>query len=414
MVYSLPKNQRNQHIQACLRRDVTSTHDQLSSNVHYCHWCFNWVVGFTEWQEHCRRHTRDLGSKRCGRLTYCHTLVRPGYCPFCLGNGDVRSWCRDTALWEHVDGHLKDKRWPQRCPHPLCDVSLADGQDLRFHFIDDHGFSRALPKTIRHLGGVAAGLVPEQRLALKRKKLPEDEHEFVWLSDDQISPSHLLKKARRHTATITPSHLLRVSDSQDDAASVIDLTSLDSPTLEIKASPLPDKECDARLLDDREYDLKPPVRFRSCDTTLIGSANSDAYDDNSDGHLDLFSQYIRSPSPELVTTVDTKDVTTARELSSTQGLPPISSQPSLPQRLGAERDGRKDEHREPPGKIRIRLRVEAPPKPSIVLRIPASERKLPKPKPKPKTRPAKPARRKNTTSAHRPKRGKSSMRRLTK
>lgn len=101
---------------------------------------------------------RRLGSKRCGRITYCRTLVRPAYCPFCLGDASdsasqrLESWCRDHALWLHVDKHFQGCEWPRRCPHPLCDASLSDVLDLRFHFIDEHGLSRTVAKDAHKLG----------------------------------------------------------------------------------------------------------------------------------------------------------------------------------------------------------------------------------------------------------------------
>lgn len=149
---SLQKVQRSQHIQACVRWNIASKHNQLQTDVHYCYQCFNWVVGSKNWEEHCQTHINTLDSKRCGTITYCHTLVRPAYCPLCLrktsspANDRLKSWCRDDKLWQHVDTHLRGCKWPIKCPHPLCDVSLSDGLDLRLHFIDEHGLSRTVPK----------------------------------------------------------------------------------------------------------------------------------------------------------------------------------------------------------------------------------------------------------------------------
>ena len=153
----LPKRERNRHVQACTRREIASERGYLLTDVHYCHLCLNWIVGPAEWKNHCQTHLDDLDSKRCGTITYCHTLVRTAYCPFCLGNTSkpasqrLESWCRDHALWQHVDNHLQGRRWPVSCPHPLCDVSLSDALDLRFHFIDEHGLSRTVPETMNNL-----------------------------------------------------------------------------------------------------------------------------------------------------------------------------------------------------------------------------------------------------------------------
>jgi hypothetical protein len=123
----------------------------LQSDVHYCHHCFTWVVG-DEWEPHCRLHLSELDSKRCGTVVYCYTLVRPAYCPFCLGDDSLASpqrmisWTRDHQLWKHVSSHMEQQQWPTPCPHPLCDESLKDSTSLRFHLVDDHAMSSSCAK----------------------------------------------------------------------------------------------------------------------------------------------------------------------------------------------------------------------------------------------------------------------------
>jgi len=189
---SLPKSKRNQHIQACARREIASKREYLQTDVHYCHQCFNWVIGSKEWEAHCQTHIDALGSKRCGTITYCHTLVPPAYCPFCLGDTSdsasqrLESWCRDYALWQHVDKkHLHGCEWPRTCPNPLCDVSLSDGLDLHFHFIDEHGLSRTVPKDAKNLGTTTPHSEEEQVPPTKRKAL-EDNVELSWPSPNNF------------------------------------------------------------------------------------------------------------------------------------------------------------------------------------------------------------------------------------
>jgi hypothetical protein len=66
---SLPKSQCNQHIQTCLRRELASHHKYLQSDVHYCHYCFEWAM-------HCQGHIKAPIPKRCGTIAYCFALVR--------------------------------------------------------------------------------------------------------------------------------------------------------------------------------------------------------------------------------------------------------------------------------------------------------------------------------------------------
>ena len=107
---------------------------RLQSDIHYCYHCFDWVIG-EEWELHCQEHLAALTSKQCGTVTYCHTLVRPGYCPLCLGepgllaSKQLKPWSRDHKLWGHIDDeHLAHRRWPLVCR--LCDVPLKDAAAL--------------------------------------------------------------------------------------------------------------------------------------------------------------------------------------------------------------------------------------------------------------------------------------------
>ena len=147
---SLPKSKRSDHIQNCVRQEMVKKLVRVSSEIRYCHLCFKWVVG-DEWEPHCALHLSSLTTKRCGTLSYCNTLVRPGYSPFRLGKKEesaayrLQSWSRDFDLWVHVNDEVEGRRWPILCPHPLCDILLKGDRDLQFHFIDDHGFSRTRP-----------------------------------------------------------------------------------------------------------------------------------------------------------------------------------------------------------------------------------------------------------------------------
>jgi hypothetical protein len=120
-VTRLPKPNGNEHVLACVRRGMVS--------IHYCYICYRWVIG-DDWGDHCRTHIGSLMSTKCGTITYCQTLVRPGFCPLCLADKGltpshrVASWSRDHTLWTHVNELLLGQSWPMPCPHPLCEVSL--------------------------------------------------------------------------------------------------------------------------------------------------------------------------------------------------------------------------------------------------------------------------------------------------
>lgn len=53
-------------------------------------------------------HLKALISRSCGMIIYCHILVHPEYCLFCLGeeglsaNQRMKSWIHDHKLWVHI------------------------------------------------------------------------------------------------------------------------------------------------------------------------------------------------------------------------------------------------------------------------------------------------------------------------
>ena len=81
---------------------------------------------------------------RCGSFTYCSTLIRPAFCPFCTGNGRLdasrrlSSWIRDRQLGDHLEAHLRETSWPRRCPFPLCNLEVADEEAFLYHLSDVH------------------------------------------------------------------------------------------------------------------------------------------------------------------------------------------------------------------------------------------------------------------------------------
>jgi hypothetical protein len=122
-------------------------------------------------------------SKRCGTITHCHTLIRPAYCPDCLSREALpackrmNSWIRDHQLWEHMNAHMNKYSWPHACPHLLCKREASapqfkNNEELQFHLIDEHGFSRTRPG---HRDGPASATHESSTLSRKRKSLNGDE-----------------------------------------------------------------------------------------------------------------------------------------------------------------------------------------------------------------------------------------------
>lgn len=273
---SLPKNQQNQHIQTCLRWEMANRLGCLQSDIHYCYQCFDWVVG-AEWEAHCQAHLAELTSKQCGTVTYCHTLVRPGYCLFCMGNPELpasqrlRPWSRDHKLWVHIEEeHLIGCQWPLLCLHPLCDTLQKDSTSLQFHLMDDHGLSRARPgKAAASSLHPSADEVPvdeeaDGARACRKRKSPSGSGALKWMPSQSCSAP--------------PGELYRPPTRQQQAPSTI------SPQLI-----LPD--------DDMSYNQ---IGHTTMDLDLLSPFSASIDDDDMPIDVDdamLFDQYLRSPSP---------------------------------------------------------------------------------------------------------------------
>ena len=123
-VCSLHKGQRATHIHHCQRKERAKALIRLQSDMIYCFQCFAWFVK-EEWNVHCRQHLDSISSRRCGPITYCHTLVRPAYCPFYLGDETLSAEKRlqartqDADMMAHLEKHVSKVHWPSTCPHPL-------------------------------------------------------------------------------------------------------------------------------------------------------------------------------------------------------------------------------------------------------------------------------------------------------
>ena len=122
---------------------MTRTLERVQSELRYCYDCFDWFVE-EEWEEHCLIHLNSITSRLCGSIQYCYILLRPFFCPFCIGNtvlpaaSRCKSWTREEKLREHLEAHLDIARWPLRCPHPLCSLHISDEGTFLYHLSDSH------------------------------------------------------------------------------------------------------------------------------------------------------------------------------------------------------------------------------------------------------------------------------------
>ena len=117
--------------------------ERTPSEMQYCFTYFYWYIE-EEWNQHCQIHLESITSKQCASITYCNTLVRPAFCPFCLGGKQLpastrwSSWTRETKLWSHLGEHLATACWPRKCPHPLCSLDIESEKSFIYHLNEVH------------------------------------------------------------------------------------------------------------------------------------------------------------------------------------------------------------------------------------------------------------------------------------
>ncbi|KAE8308300.1 hypothetical protein BDV41DRAFT_552024 [Aspergillus transmontanensis] len=62
-----------------------------------------------EWPDHCRTHLQSWTTRHCEIVTYRYTVIRPGYCPFCLWDEKIpkghrmQDWIRTDGLRQHME-----------------------------------------------------------------------------------------------------------------------------------------------------------------------------------------------------------------------------------------------------------------------------------------------------------------------
>ena len=254
----------------------------MQTDVHYCYHCFQWVLGPTQWEEHCGDHLQNLQSQTCGTMTHCHALVRPGYCPFCLGKPELsnsrrlESWCRDHSLWQYIDQHLQELTYPCPCPHPLCNSSVEGAQQLQHRFIDKHGLSRTMPKENMSNSNV----VRVEQIA-KRKSC----NDLVWMANE-FSSHETDQKKLKQCSTVAPSSLLLENGVDKEYP---------QPTSEAATSLILDESPSAfrvhSFQETKQDPLGSPVRSIASEDygSITFATNEDA----------VSSQFMRSPSPDL-------------------------------------------------------------------------------------------------------------------
>ncbi|OJI99576.1 hypothetical protein ASPVEDRAFT_520307 [Aspergillus versicolor CBS 583.65] len=153
----LKRADRSNHVQNCRLQERCKASGCKDTQLKYCYECFDFFT-VAEWEDHCKNYLQRDISRRCEIITYCHTLVRPGYCPFCLGcdrlppSRRMDAWKRSNELRAHVNEDIKRMSDNYICSHPLCNVKFDSEMHLRYHLCDIHGLNKAIWTQVGDLG----------------------------------------------------------------------------------------------------------------------------------------------------------------------------------------------------------------------------------------------------------------------
>jgi len=334
-------------------------------------------------------------SKRCSSITYCSTLLRPSFCPFCLGDHQLpaasrwRRWTREAKLWSHLESHLAVSCWPSTCPHPLCSLELSDELSFLYHLNDVHSLRMSAHMTKCRLPGRTLEPLIKWTTDItsqKRKRQDGDGQELRpskrttgplkinWRNEQ--SPDQSLDQE-------TPDRTRSASSPGSSKASftgeVADVDPKDLPELTYSESMSPPNTEELHSIEDlcasedvRQKELHDEVEW----LRDLSEAKFDEDESQLPGEDSLFSQYLRSRSPSCFS---------AKGIGSTDNDGGIHSQTVTPGDicLSTEEDFHPadlmDQNTAKPKTIpvntsttRIILRIrqpKPPPKPKVLLRL---------------------------------------------
>ncbi|KAF7169446.1 hypothetical protein CNMCM6106_004351 [Aspergillus hiratsukae] len=113
------------HLYRCYKKMLRQMSDD--DFAEFCYECDLWFNNQNEWHQHCQDHLSEPSELlRCDPIIFRNCPVKPGYCPFCLGNpslGPIRQMEQylDMSKWyDHVHSHLSHLSGEFHCRHPAC------------------------------------------------------------------------------------------------------------------------------------------------------------------------------------------------------------------------------------------------------------------------------------------------------
>ncbi|CRG92915.1 DNA polymerase III subunit alpha [Talaromyces islandicus] len=157
---------KSKHVHHCRRNEFAQKHRREPSTVHYCYFdCFTWFCDGEEWEKHCSQHLGSLTSLHCEVIMYCNTMIRPAYCPQCLGNTSLkpserlRKYVRSDDLRDHLE---KNHAHDSVCCPSLCGQKFDNDEYRAFHWCDVHGLNSAIWKKM-----IASQSIKSEKLSIQ-------------------------------------------------------------------------------------------------------------------------------------------------------------------------------------------------------------------------------------------------------
>lgn len=269
-------------------------------------------------------HIKSITSKRCASITYCNTLLRPAFCPFCLGDNQPAAsasarwnfWTREAQLRDHLRRHLAKSRWPLNCPHPLCTLQLNNETLFLYHLSDVHSLRTSLHmnkcQQKEHDSESFINWAPDTK-SQKRKRQNKDEQE-TRPSKQNKGPLKIdwgNEQTRRQTLDGKPPHKIRTTSPYTSTeVSFSDMVGDGNP------QDLPELTCSGATSPPDVNELSPMNNMSSSENSQrrelhdhqlewlrnLPGTTSDKFMPSLQDEDALFSLYLRSQSPSCSST----------------------------------------------------------------------------------------------------------------
>ena len=261
-------------------------------------------------------HLGSLTSKRCASITYCNSLFRPAFCPFCMGDDQLpassrwNSWTREAKLWSHLGTHLGASHWPLKCPHPLCSLQLQDETSFLYHLSDVHSlqmspYMRKSWQSERYSEPLVHWIV--DTTCQKRRREHGDEQDLGPLkrSNDPLQTNRSTELSSRQSLDLkTPNRIQATPLPGSSAASFTHVGTVedaqDLPELTYSESMSPPDTDELHSMDDlclSQNVLHTELHSELGSLRDLSETKSNEHGSPLPGQDALFSQYLRSRSP---------------------------------------------------------------------------------------------------------------------